>query len=121
MRPSIMAITLAILVPMTLMMSPPPVSYSSSPPAALINSSGNEVELFTTNSTPYGLTSEEWTARWWQWAYSIPRDVHPAYDDSGKYCAEGQSGPVWFLAGTYEHPAERYCTIPSGRLFSFLF
>jgi len=52
---------------------------------------------------------------WWQWAYSIPRDVHPAYDDSGKYCAEGQSGPVWFLAGTYEHLAERFCTIPTGK------
>ncbi|MDQ3837024.1 MAG: cache domain-containing protein, partial [Thermoproteota archaeon] len=42
-------------------------------------------------------------------------EVHPAYDDSGKYCAEGQSGPVWFLAGSYELPAERFCTIPAGK------
>jgi hypothetical protein len=114
MRSSIMAATLAILVPMALMMSPLPISYSSSP-TALTNSSSNEGELFTTDSTPYGLTYGEWTARWWQWAYSIPRDVHPAYDDSGKYCAQRQSGPVWFLAGTFEHPAERYCTIPADK------
>jgi len=69
---------------------------------------------------PYGLTYGEWTARWWwQWAYPISRDVHPAYDDSGKYCAQGQSGPVWFLAGTYEHPAERLCTIPAGKAILF--
>src|SRR5215210_4141888 len=111
MRSSIIAATLAVLTPMAIMMSPLPISYSSSP-TALTNSSSNE-EIFTTDSTPYGLTYGEWTARWWQWAYSIPRDVHPAYDDSGKYCAEGQSGPVWFLAGTFEHPAERYCTIPA--------
>jgi hypothetical protein len=106
MHPSIIAATLAILIPMALIVSPssssPPISYSSSP--ALTNSSGgNEGGIFTTDSRPYGLTYGEWTAKWWQWAYSIPSDVHPAYDDNGKYCAEGQSGPVWFLAGTYEH------------------
>ena len=102
---------------MALMVSPLPISYSSSP-TALTNSSSNG-EIFTTDSTPYGLTYGEWTARWWQWAYSIPRDVHPAYDDSGKYCAEGQSGPVWFLAGTFEHPAERYWTIPADKAILF--
>lgn len=115
MRSSIIAATLAILLSMTLMVSPHAISYSSSSPATLTNSSSIEGEFFTTDSTPYSLTYGEWTARWWQWAYSTPRDVHPAYDVSGKYCAEDQSGPVWFLAGTYEHPAERYCTIPAGK------
>ena len=114
MRSSIITVTLALLVPMTSMMSPYSISYSS-PPPALTNSSSNEGDLFTADSTVYGLTYGEWTARWWQWAYSIPRDIHPAYDDNGKYCAEGNSGPVWFLAGTYERPAERYCTIPDGK------
>lgn len=116
MRSSIIAATLAILVPMTSMMSPYSISYSSPPPALTNSSSSNEGDdLFTADSTVYGLTYGEWTARWWQWAYSIPRDIHPAYDDNGKYCAEGNSGPVWFLAGTYERPAERYCTIPDGK------
>ena len=116
MHSSITPITIALLVVISLIVSPT-VSYSS--PSALTNGRSNGVEIFTTDATPYGLTYGEWTARWWQWAYSIPSDVHPAYDDSGEYCAEGQSGPVWFLAGTYEHPAERHCTIPAGKAILF--
>src|SRR4030095_10970657 len=71
------------------------------------------IEVIQPDSKPYGLTYEDWTARWWQWAYSIPKDVNPAYDDTGKYCMEGQGGPVWFFAGTYKHPVDRYCTVPS--------
>jgi hypothetical protein len=70
-------------------------------------SSNDEEILFAAGSSPYAITYGEWTARWWQWAYSIPKDVHPAYEDSGKYCSQGQGGPVWFLAGSYKHPAER--------------
>ncbi|HZA68992.1 MAG TPA: hypothetical protein VE548_04775 [Nitrososphaeraceae archaeon] len=47
------------------------------------------------------------------------RDVNPSYDDTGRYCAQGQSGPVWFLTGTYKHPADRNCTIPSGKAILF--
>jgi hypothetical protein len=36
-------------------------------------------------------------------ACSIPRDVKPSYYSTGKYCAEGQSGPVWFLTGTHKY------------------
>lgn len=57
------------------------------------------IEVMQADSKPYGLTYEDWTARWWQWAYSIPKDVNHAYDDTGKYCMEGQGGPVWFFAG----------------------
>lgn len=77
------------------------------------------IEVIQPDSKPYGLTYEDWTARWWQWAYSIPKDVNPAYDDTGKYCMEGQGGPVWFFAGTYKHPVDRYCTVPSGTAILF--
>ena len=30
-----------------------------------------------------------------------PKPKNPVSDVSGKNCAEGQGGPVWFLAGTY--------------------
>jgi hypothetical protein len=50
-------------------------------------SDNNVVEIFQPDSNPYGLTYGDWTARWWQWAYSIPKDVNPSYDDMGKYCA----------------------------------
>lgn len=83
------------------------------------NSNNIAIDVFQPDSKPYGLTYGDWTARWWQWAYSIPKDTNPAYDDTGKYCAEGQYGPVWFLTGTYRHSVDRYCTIPAGKAILF--
>jgi hypothetical protein len=72
----------------------------------------NTFSLYTNASKPYGLTYSEWTAKWWQWAYSVPRNVNPSYDDSGQYCSEGQNAPVWFLTSSYKHAVDQYCTIP---------
>jgi hypothetical protein len=66
-------------------------------------------------STPYGLSYGEWTARWWQWALSIPADRNPLTDTTGEFCDEGQGGPVWFYAGTFGNSAERTCTVPAGK------
>jgi hypothetical protein len=81
----------------------------------LKNGAPKSVELFPLNSKPYNLTLGEWTARWWQWGYSIPKSINPAYDNTGRYCTEKQSGPVWFLTGTYGHPVIRQCSIPAGK------
>jgi hypothetical protein len=86
------------------------------------NNSANDslpIAVFQANSKPYGLAYVEWTAKWWQWGYSIPKDINPAYDDTGKNCAQKQNGPVWFLAGTYGHPANRKCDIPAGKAILF--
>jgi hypothetical protein len=77
------------------------------------------IAVFEANSTPFGLTYGEWTAKWWQWAYAIPKGIHPAYDDSGKYCTVNQNGPVWFFPGTYGKPVIRECIIPSGKAILF--
>ncbi len=64
-------------------------------------------------------------ARWWQWAYAQPKPVNPVADSTGKHCALGQSGTVWFLAGTFFDPKEpgpavmRDCTIPAGKALFF--
>jgi hypothetical protein len=79
----------------------------------------NGTAVFEANSKPHGLTYGEWTARWWQWAYSIPKDVHPAYDDTGKYCAENQNEPVWFFPGTFGKSVTRDCTVPAGKAILF--
>lgn len=34
--------------------------------------------LVQVNSMPFNLTYGERTAKWWQWAYSIPKAVNPA-------------------------------------------
>jgi hypothetical protein len=79
----------------------------------------NNTQVFSTDSKPYGLTYGEWTAKWWKWAYSVPKNVNPSYDDSGRYCSEGQSGPVWFLTSSYKHKVDRYCNIPEGKSILF--
>jgi hypothetical protein len=115
-------ITCILILLLTVAVVSPLSSSSSSQAQTIINSSGNsnvKIETFKADSKPYGLTYEEWTAKWWQWAYSIPKDVNPAYDDTGRYCTQGQSGPVWFLTGTYGHPVDRYCTIPFGKAILF--
>ncbi|MGA9318218.1 MAG: hypothetical protein WBV84_09180 [Nitrososphaeraceae archaeon] len=72
-------------------------------------------ELFQPNYKPYNLTYGEWTAKWWQWAYSLPKAVNPAYDDTGRYCSENQQGPVWFFPGTYGKSVIRECAVPIGK------
>lgn len=57
-----------------------------------------------------------WAAEWWKWAGSIPLDKNPIYDGTGEFCHLGQSGPVWFLAGSNDETGVvRECTIPAGK------
>jgi hypothetical protein len=71
--------------------------------------------VFPPDSKPYGLTYGEWTAKWWQWAYLMPEANNPLVDDTGNNCANNQTGPVWFLAGTGGGAVTRECTIPSDK------
>jgi len=57
---------------------------------------------------------------WWQWTYTMPREISPVRDLSGKYCDVGQHGDVWFLAGGYgSSKIRRSCTIPEGKYIFF--
>jgi hypothetical protein len=63
----------------------------------------------------YGLTYEAWTARFAQWAHSLPLAIHPAADPTGALCGLGQAGPVFFLVQAGGQDAvERTCTVPAG-------
>lgn len=72
-------------------------------------------DIFPPDAKPYGVNYGEWTAKWWQWTSLIPLQKNPATDTTGGNCAEGQNGPVWFLAGTFGGKAERICTVPTGK------
>jgi hypothetical protein len=82
---------------------------------AQVDAGVGNLDVFRPDSKPYGLTYAEWTAKWWQWAYSMPEADNPMIDDTGKNCANNQSGPVWFLAGTGGGAVTRQCTIPSDK------
>lgn len=81
--------------------------------------SHNGLKLYTSGSKPFGRTYAEWTARWWEWVLSIPKTDNPLVDENGRNCANNQSGPVWFLAGTLKGPAERSCTIAADKAILF--
>jgi hypothetical protein len=96
--------------------------------AQISSNTTNAVNNSSMSSTPtpfpvdilqYNLTYGEWTARWWQWLVSIPEDRNPAADETGENCGEGQSGPVWFLAGTFGGLNVRNCDIPAGKYIMF--
>src|SRR5713101_9232359 len=50
-------------------------------------------------SHAFGMTYGEWSAAWWQWAFSLPVDHHPLFDTAD--CSAGQSGKVWFLGASF--------------------
>jgi hypothetical protein len=80
-----------------------------------------------------GKTYGEWSAKWWQWAFSIPQaEDDPVSGVGAVDCALGQQGPVYFLAGLpakfedlppgfNEFTGERECTVPHGKALFFPF
>jgi hypothetical protein len=70
-----------------------------------------------------GASSSRWTyselaAEWWKWAWSISCAgdfcPNPVIDETGDYCAVGQHGDVFFLAGSFGQTVTRNCSIPEG-------
>jgi len=90
---------------------------------------GNEGNpgILPPQSHPYGKSYAEWSAAHWQWTYSLPADHHPLTDTAD--VSTGQSGPVWFLGGTFAPTtdlngnligiADRHVTIPAGKALFF--
>jgi hypothetical protein len=75
--------------------------------------------VYPPSSTPYGKTYGEWGDDWWKLILSIPRRDHPVLDETGEKAGVGQSGPVWFLYGTFGTSVERTCTVPSDKAIFF--
>jgi hypothetical protein len=89
-------------------------------PAALANDKDwYGPKVFDRDSVAYGRTQGEWMAAWDQWSFSLPIDVHPLFTDGD--CSVGQTGPVWFLGGSFVAPwtRVRHCTIPYGKALFF--
>ncbi|KQV87997.1 MULTISPECIES: hypothetical protein [unclassified Roseateles] len=79
-----------------------------------------QAQLIPPGKAIAGATQEEWSKRWWHWALSFDEEDSPVADTDGSLCASGQSGPVWFLAGTYgTKRTVRRCSIPVGKTLFF--
>ena len=83
--------------------------------------------ILAPQSHPYGKSYGEWSASWWQWAFSLPVDHHPLFDTAD--CSAGQSGKVWFLGASFAPSvtsggdviafADRQCSVPAGEALFF--
>jgi hypothetical protein len=77
-------------------------------------------EVLPAGARPHGATYGKWGARWWQWVVSAPAATNPLLDTTGEDCAVGQTGKVWFLAGTAgAGSVVRTCTVPTGTSLFF--
>ena len=66
---------------------------------------------------PHGATYAEWSARWWQWAFSTEATAGGPFDDGTIDCGTHQPyRRVWFLAGPFNESGtvDRSCTVPVG-------
>jgi len=97
---------LALLLAVTLL---PTLSFCANP----------NPRVLPPNSTLYGMSYGEWSARWFQWAASMPLDDHPLADTAD--CSRGQLGPVWFLGGSFtvSNVVIRNCRVPAGKALFF--
>lgn len=93
----------------------------SQPAASLAPGGGGSLVdpgILPPDSSPYGASYGEWSAAWWRWAISMPTASHPLFDNAG--CDAGQSGPVWFLGGTFTGATvTRQCTVAAGMALFF--
>src|SRR5258708_38388984 len=69
----------------------------------------NQVVL-AINGQVGGLTYGQWSAQWWQYAFSVT-----TFDN----CPAESSGQMWVLAGTTGGAATRSCPDPTGKNIMF--
>jgi hypothetical protein len=84
-----------------------------------MEASGLDLTVVQPQRPRLGKTYGEWGTAWWQWVLGIPLATNPLLDTTGAFCAEGQEGRVWFLAGTLGGAGERHCTVPAGKYLFF--
>ncbi len=104
-RATLMTVLLVFALAAALMASATPVSAGDSPDPVGIPG----------DASAFGRTYGEWSAAWWQWGYELPDENHPVVTEGPVDCSYGQSGRVWFLAGTTGGDVERSCRIPVGK------
>ena len=85
-----------------------------------LSASAEQSYLVPADEPIAGLTQEDWSRVWWQWAATFERYQSPVADPTGELCASKQSGDVWFLAGTYGTARTiRTCMVPRGKHLFF--
>jgi hypothetical protein len=107
----------------------------SIPPIVAVHAQDSD-PLFSTTSSPYGTSFQEWTQKWWQWEMSIPRvnnhnyekileakydatkDIKDKYQEVDCSYKQVPSSPVFFLPYVLKEKgrvASHTCTVPEDK------
>ena len=120
-------LVLALSVILALVMSAPIVLAQSSNENSQANENPTVLPPAQQNSKN---SYAQLSAKWWQWAFSIPAPDNPFtknVETDGAKCKVGQSGETWFLAGSIgatdqSHTGfdvDRVCDVPAGKKLFF--
>ncbi len=83
-------------------------------PAPTTRAAGAPLHIFPPQARPYGHTYVEWAVQWQQWLNAIPKATSPMTNKvTPAICAQGQSGPVWYLVQAFA--GTLVCTVPAGK------
>lgn len=78
------------------------------------------LNVFEPDAIVRGRTQAEWSAKWWQYVLSVPSEQSPVLDETGANANNGQSGPVYFLTGSFgTDPVERTIIVPNNKPIFF--
>jgi hypothetical protein len=55
----------------------------------LVNGDSINPGIYSTDSAPHGVPYQQWTARFWQWLFSLPAEQHPRENYTPEKCANG--------------------------------
>lgn len=62
-----------------------------------------------------GKSISQWADDWWNWAVAEGESTNPIVDTTGEFSGRNQSGPVFFLAGTFGVPVNRSIIVPNDK------
>ena len=71
------------------------------------------------SARPHGASYAEWSARWWQWAFSTPATTTGPFGEGAVDCGVNQPhSNVWFLAGPFNASGavDRTCNVSAGTM-----
>ena len=92
------------------------INTASASPTASIASENASSLVFPRDSTPYGLSYEQWATEWWRFFAAIPEADSPAADQTGEKCSINQNNThAWFLVGAFQGKVMRSCEVPADK------
>jgi hypothetical protein len=75
----------------------------------------DQIEVVDPGKTLFRKSYNELTGAWSNWLQKEPPATNPAFDTDGRFCDLNQKGEIWYLAGTFEGVADRFCEVPAGK------